>query len=50
MEGYKIEQKEPEGWQKAFVVTWNGEPVAFFSYRDSAEYYVERDVMNRRQA
>lgn len=45
---YAIEQKEPEGWEKAFVVTWNGKNVATFRHEDSAKAYVEDDVINRR--
>jgi len=47
---YAIEQKKTEGSAGAIVVTWEGVMVADFTHRDSAEYYVERDVANRRQA
>lgn len=45
---YAIKQNEPEGWEKAFEVTWNGKNVATFRYEDSAKAYVEDDVMCRR--
>jgi len=45
---YAIKQNEPEGWQKAFEVTWNGKHVATFRYEQSAKDYVEEDVMCRR--
>ncbi|HGY9634352.1 TPA: hypothetical protein ACOJQA_006269, partial [Pseudomonas putida] len=47
---YAIEQIKPEGSTGAIVVTWDGVEVADFTHRDSAEYYVERDVANRRRA
>lgn len=47
---YAIKQNEPEGWQKAFEVTWNGKHVATFSYRDSAQHYIDEDAMCRRVA
>lgn len=46
---YAIEQKKTEGSPGAIVVTWQGVEVAAFTHCDSAEYFVERDVANRRQ-
>ena len=47
---YVIEQKKNEGSLGAFVVSWDGVEVATFTHRDSAEYFVDCDVANRRQA
>lgn len=47
---YAIEQKKTEGSPGSFVVSWDGVEVATFTHRDSAEYFVDRDVANRRQA
>lgn len=47
---YAIEQKKTEGSPDAIVVTWNGVEIAAFTHRDSAEYFVDRDVANRRQS
>ena len=45
---YQIKQRAPEGWSRAYRVTWEGKEVASFSYFDSAEAYVKEDKMNRR--
>lgn len=47
---YAIEQKKTEGSPGAIVVSWEGLEVATFTHRDSAEYFVDRDVANRRQS
>lgn len=47
---YAVEQKKAEGHPNAIVVTWNGVEVATFTHRDSAEYFVDRDVANLRQS
>lgn len=47
---YAIEQKKPEGTSGAIVVSWEGVEVATFTHRDSAEYFVDRDVANRRKS
>lgn len=41
---YYIKQREPEGWQKAFVVMFAGKVVATFSFRDSAEYWISEHI------
>ena len=47
---YAIEQKKPEGSPDSIVVSWDGVEVASFTHRDSAEYFVDRDVANRRKS
>lgn len=47
---YSIEQKKSEGSPGAIAVSWEGVEVATFTHRDSAEYFVERDVENRLQS
>lgn len=37
---FTVKQCEPDGWLKAFSVLFAGKHVAFFSWRDSAEYYI----------
>lgn len=49
MQGYEIVKKNPEGWTRAYVVLWNGKEVAQFRYKDSAEYYIKEDRMQRNQ-
>lgn len=39
--GYRILQKEPEGWLKAFEVREGDEVLAVFSYFDSACRYID---------
>lgn len=41
---WEVKAKEPDGWEKAWEVTKNGEHKAYFRYKDSAEYYVNEQV------
>lgn len=44
MNNYEIKANEPDGWGKAWAVLLNGVVIAYFRYKDSAEWYIKERI------